>query len=84
MLKHSVRVHQHPPESVRCLRIVGRVLQVLGEGNRMLHFYRDRMDVYADAQRGQTALILAVELGNRLGAQRSGQTSTRLMVNFNS
>ena len=39
----------------------------------MLQFHRHRMDLYADTERGQTALVLPVELGHGLGAQRSRQ-----------
>ena len=53
------------------MRIVRRVLNILVEGNRMGNFHRNWMDVDTDAERGQTALILAVEIGNGLGAERS-------------
>src|SRR5580692_2639000 len=70
LLEDAVRVHQDSPESMGRLRVVGGMLQVLSEGNRMRELHRYGMDVHAEAERGKTSLILTVEFGNRLGAER--------------
>src|ERR1700733_8475698 len=71
LLKDSVRMHQHSPEAVSGMAVVGGVLEILSEGNWVLQFYRHRVDLYADTECGKTSLVLQVELRHRLGAQRS-------------
>ncbi len=73
LLEDTVGLHQDSPEGVSRLRVVGRMLDVFQEGNRLLQFHRHGMDFHADAERGKAALILAVEVGNGLGAKRSRQ-----------
>src|ERR1700728_3601789 len=44
-LKDFIRVHQHSPELMRRVRIIGRVFGIFGEGNRVRKFYRNRVNV---------------------------------------
>src|ERR1700677_1318231 len=76
-LKDFIRVHQHSPELMRRVRVIGRVFGILGEGNRVLKFYRHRVNVYVDAECSKAALIFGVETSHRLRAQRSRQGGPR-------
>jgi hypothetical protein len=77
LLEDPVGLHQNAPEGMSRVRVVGRMLDIFQEGNRLLQLHRHGMDLHADAERGKAALILAVEVGNGLGAKRSRHGGAR-------
>ncbi len=68
LLEDAIGLHQDSPECVSRLRVVGSMLGVFQKGNRLLQFHRHGVDFDFDAERGKTALVLAIEVGNRLCA----------------
>src|SRR4051812_17138292 len=69
-LEHRHYPGEREPEPLRLLRVVRRVLIVLGEGNRVRDLHRHRPHWSAQAEGVELAHELAVESGHRSGLQR--------------
>lgn len=72
---HAVRLDQLAPEQLRGLRVVGRVLVILGEGDRRVDFVGPCGDARFDSQLSQRGKDFGVELGDRFGGQRDSGRS---------
>ena len=68
LLQDAVGLHEDPPETMSCIRIVRGVDDVFSEGDGMLQLHRRGMNGHVDTEGSQAALIFAVELRNRLSA----------------
>src|SRR6185437_4634946 len=78
----GIATDQDPPEPIRIFRVVGFVLSVLIEGNRIGNFNRHRPDFYLDAEFRQSLHKHAVEI--RDGPRRQLYGCARRMIRLDS
>src|SRR5580704_975647 len=81
LFEHFIAAYQNPPEPVGILRIVGSMLGVLIERNRIRDFDRHLPDFHGNPKRPQCSHEIAVKPGNRL--RRQGERHGSIITGSN-